>query len=115
MRWVLANKGGRTSHAAVAARQMNKVCIVGCRAITINFKERSCTIDKNVLAEGNYITLDGNTGAVYDGKVDVIVEKPTSLIKVIEGWNKIVRPLRFELHLMLPLLNFYFFHIYLVS
>ncbi len=115
MRWVLANKGGRTSHAAVAARQMNKVCIVGCRAITINFNERSCTIDKNVLAEGNYITLDGNTGAVYDGKVDVIVEKPTSLIKVIEGWNKIVRPLRFELHLMLPLLNFYFFHIYLVS
>ena len=36
---------------------MNKVCIVGCRAITINFKERLCTIDKNVLAEGNYITF----------------------------------------------------------
>ena len=78
---VLANKGGRTLRAAVVARQMNKVCIVGCRAITINIKERSCTIDKNVLAEGNYITLDGNTRAIYDGKVDVIVEKPIALLK----------------------------------
>ena len=68
---------------------MNKVCIVGCRVLTINIKERSCTIDKNVLAEGNYITLDGNTGAIYDGKVDVITEKTTSLIKVIEGWKKL--------------------------
>lgn len=84
---ILTNKGGRTSHAAVVARQMDKVCIVGCRAITIDFKSRSLTVREKVLREGDLVTLDGNTGTVYHGKVDVTVENPTEIIQIIEEWK----------------------------
>ena len=86
---LVTNQGGRTSHAAVVARQMDKVCIVGCRAISIDPKERSCTINNNILHEGDYITLDGNTGSVYGGKVNLIIERPIEIIKEIERWKKI--------------------------
>lgn len=86
---LVTNQGGRTSHAAVVARQMDKVCIVGCHAISIDLKERSCTINNNILYEGDYITLDGNTGSVYGGKVNVIIERPIEIIKEIERWKKI--------------------------
>lgn len=89
---LITNQGGRTSHAAVVARQMEKVCIVGCRSISIDLKERLCTIDKNILHEGDYITLDGNSGSVYGGKADVLVERPSEIIDEIERWKKISEP-----------------------
>ncbi|MGZ5550761.1 MAG: PEP/pyruvate-binding domain-containing protein [Nitrososphaeraceae archaeon] len=85
---LVTNQGGRTSHAAVVARQMDKVCIVGCRAISIDLKERSCIINKNILHEGDYVTLDGNTGLVYGGKVNLIIERPIEIIEEIERWKK---------------------------
>ena len=89
---LVTNQGGRTSHAAVVARQMDKVCIVGCRAISIDLKERSCIINKNILHEGDYVTIDGNTGSVYGGKVILIIERPTEIIKEIERWKKMSEP-----------------------
>ena len=86
---LVTNQGGRTSHAAVVARQMDKICIVGCRAILIDLKERLCIVDKNIIHEGDYITLDGNSGSVYGGKADVIVERPSEIIEEIERWKKI--------------------------
>ena len=89
---LVTNQGGRTSHAAVVARQMDKICIVGCRAILIDLKERLCIFDENIIHEGDYITLDGNSGSVYEGKADVIVERPSEIIEEIERWKKMSTP-----------------------
>ena len=68
---------------------MDKVCIVGCRAISIDLKERSCIINKNILHEEDYVTIDGNTGSVYGGKVSLITERPSEIIAEIERWKKV--------------------------
>jgi pyruvate,orthophosphate dikinase len=88
---LITNQGGRTSHAAVVARQMDKVCIVGCRAISIDFKQRLCIINKKTVHEGDYITVDGNSGSVFEGKADVVVEAPTEMIDEIQRWKTILK------------------------
>lgn len=65
----LTAKGGMTSHAAVVARQMGKSCVSGCKDIDVDEKEKIFTIDGKEYREGDYISLDGNTGKVYEGKV----------------------------------------------
>jgi pyruvate,orthophosphate dikinase len=93
---LVTNQGGRTSHAAVVARQMDKVCIVGCHAISIDLTERSCTIDKHILHEGDYVTLDGNNGSIYEGKVNVAEERPIDIIEEIEKWKKMSKPIDYN-------------------
>jgi pyruvate,orthophosphate dikinase len=66
---ILTARGGMTSHAAVVARGMGKCCISGAGAIQINYKTRTMTIDKKVFNEGDWISLNGSTGEVYEGKV----------------------------------------------
>lgn len=67
---ILTARGGMTSHAAVVARGMGKCCISGAGAIRINYKERTLTTDGKVFKEGDWISLNGSTGEVYEGKVD---------------------------------------------
>jgi pyruvate,orthophosphate dikinase len=85
---MLTRLGGRTSHAAVVARQMDKVCIVGYKALSIENKEKKCTLGEKTLSEGDMISLDGSTGQIYAGKVDIITEKPHHLLEVIQRWRK---------------------------
>jgi pyruvate, orthophosphate dikinase len=66
---ILTARGGMTSHAAVVARGMGKCCISGAGAIQINYKTRTMTIDNKVFNEGDWISLNGSTGEVYEGKV----------------------------------------------
>lgn len=73
---LLTGAGSRTSHAAVVARQLNKVCLVGCPALEVELTARVCRIGGVRLAEGAEISLDGNTGAVYAGRLDVVTERP---------------------------------------
>jgi pyruvate,orthophosphate dikinase len=84
---ILTNSGGRTSHAAVVARQMNKVCVVGCRTLSINLEDRTCAFDGMVMREGDLISLDGNTGNVYAGEAQVSVERPAKLLEIVEEWK----------------------------
>jgi pyruvate,orthophosphate dikinase len=84
---MLTRLGGRTSHAAVVARQMDKVCIVGCKALSIDNKGKKCTLGGKTLSEGDMISLDGSTGQVYAGKVDIITEKPLQLLEIIKRWR----------------------------
>ncbi len=84
----LTRTGGKTSHAALVSRQMNKVCIVGCQTLWIDIKARKCTIGKKVLYEGDHISLDGNTGSVYAGKVQFEIEKPEQLLLEVKKWNE---------------------------
>ena len=59
-----------TSHAAVVARGMGKCCVSGAGALNIDYKARTVEIDGVVLKEGDYISLNGSTGVVYNGKVE---------------------------------------------
>mgnify|MGYP000164077932 FL=1 len=67
---ILTARGGMTSHAAVVARGMGKCCVSGAGALNIDYKNRTVEIDGVVLKEGDYISLNGSTGVVYNGKVE---------------------------------------------
>jgi pyruvate, orthophosphate dikinase len=81
---ILTAEGGLTSHAAVVARQMGKCCVCGCKELSINYKAGTVSVKgfDEVLKAGDWITVDGHTGAVYHGQV------PTSasdVVRVISG------------------------------
>ncbi|WP_373782797.1 pyruvate, phosphate dikinase, partial [Bacteroides heparinolyticus] len=67
---ILTARGGMTSHAAVVARGMGKCCVSGAGALNIDYKARTVEIDGVLLKEGDYISLNGSTGQVYNGKVE---------------------------------------------
>ena len=66
---ILTARGGMTSHAAVVARGMGKCCVSGAGALKINYKTRTMTVDGKEFNEGDWISLNGSTGEVYEGKV----------------------------------------------
>jgi len=68
-RGILTARGGMTSHAAVVARGMGKCCVSGAGNISINYKNRVMTIDGKEFKEGDWISLNGSTGEVYEGKI----------------------------------------------
>jgi pyruvate,orthophosphate dikinase len=69
---ILTARGGMTSHAAVVARGMGKCCVSGAGACKINYRTRTMTIDGNEFKEGDYISLNGSTGEVYEGQIATI-------------------------------------------
>jgi len=84
---VLTARGGRTSHAAVVARQLNKVCIVGCRDLSLEAASQRCRVGDHDVARGSLLSLDGNSGHVYAGKLEVLVERPTTYLEQVERWK----------------------------
>jgi len=66
---ILTARGGMTSHAAVVARGMGKCCVSGAGSVQINYKTRVMTIEGKEYREGDWISLNGSTGEVYDGKI----------------------------------------------
>ncbi len=80
---ILTARGGTSSHAALVARQMGKVCIVGCEGLQINYQTGTVTIANRILHEGDLISIDGTTGEVIEGQIrhsaseiiQVLVEK----------------------------------------
>lgn len=81
----LTAKGGMTSHAAVVARQMGKSCVSGCNDIKVDEKEKIFNINGEEYKEGEYISLDGNTGKVYKGKIN------TKDAEIIGSFKKILK------------------------
>jgi pyruvate, orthophosphate dikinase len=69
---VLTARGGMTSHAALVARGWGKCCIVGCTELNINVEEKCFTVGDSIFKEGDWISLNGKTGKVYKGKLDLI-------------------------------------------
>ncbi len=84
---LLVSRGGRTSHAAVVARQLGKVCVVNCNALVIDLGRHRCEIGGAEFREGDVISIDGDTGAVYRGTVEVKEERPDVLIKAVKTWG----------------------------
>ncbi len=79
---ILTAKGGMTSHAALVARQMGKVCVAGCGALNIDYKKGTIKVEgsKFVVKEGDYISIDGSTGEVLVGEIHT---KPSEVIQVL--------------------------------
>lgn len=85
---MLTARGARCSHAAVVARDLNKVCLVGCKALSIEQDGRHCRIGGLRLEEGEELSLDGNTGAIYTGRVSFVRERPPAIERVA-AWSGI--------------------------
>jgi pyruvate,orthophosphate dikinase len=66
---ILTARGGMTSHAAVVARGMGKCCVSAANNLVIDYKARKMTVNGKELKEGDWISLDGSTGNVYEGKI----------------------------------------------
>jgi pyruvate,orthophosphate dikinase len=68
-RGILTARGGMTSHAAVVARGMGKCCVSVAGAVSIDYRKKTMTVDGRTFKEGDWISLNGSTGEVYEGKV----------------------------------------------
>ncbi len=89
---ILTARGGMTSHAAVVARGMGKCCVSGAGAVKINYKTRIMTIDGVEFQEGDWISLNGSTGEVYEGKVATMdPELSGNFGKIMELADKFTR------------------------
>ena len=84
---VVTTFGGPTSHGAVVARQMNKACVVGCRELSVQPAHRRCSFGGRVFHEGDFVTVDSETGNVYADRVPVVVETPQDLVATVEEWR----------------------------
>jgi pyruvate,orthophosphate dikinase len=69
---ILTARGGMTSHAALVARGWGKCCIVGCAALHINYEKKQADMSGKTLKEGDYISLNGTKGSVYEGKLPMM-------------------------------------------
>jgi len=77
---ILTARGGMTSHAALVARQMGKVCVAGCEALQIDYSGRVMHVGKTTLKEGDWISLDGSSGEVVQGEVQTL---PSEVLQVL--------------------------------
>jgi pyruvate,orthophosphate dikinase len=84
---VLTARGNRTSHAAVVARQLGKPCVCGCAGLRIDPAQRVAVFGEHALPEGETITLDCNTGRVYAGAAEIVVERPAQWLDEIRKWR----------------------------
>lgn len=84
---LLTARGARTSHAAVVARQLGKVCVVNCTELQIDIPRHRCSIRGISMREGEMISIDGNTGAIYKGQVTVKSKRPSDLTAVVRSWQ----------------------------
>ena len=81
---ILTARGGMTSHAAVVARGMGKCCISGVGALNINYKTRTIKIGEKIIKEGDWISLNGTTGQLFDDKIK------TKEPKLTDNFNKLM-------------------------
>ncbi|MFM1895411.1 MAG: hypothetical protein RLZZ385_485 [Pseudomonadota bacterium] len=91
---ILTSRGGVSSHAALVARQLGKVCVCGASEVIINYERKTLTAGKVVLNEGDYISIDGTTGAIYKGMIE---SAPSEVKRVLEGRLKPDRSYTYEL------------------
>ena len=77
---ILTARGGMTSHAALVARQMGKVCVAGCGDLEIDYKRRQLTVNGKTVREGDFLSLDGTTGEVLEGEVRT---NPSEVLQVL--------------------------------
>ena len=90
---ILTVHGGMTSHAAVVARGMGKPCVAGCEGVSIDLKARIARIGDDELHEGDVITIDGGTGRVIIGAVDLVPPQINEHFQIVLSWADDIRTL----------------------
>ncbi|GBE03042.1 pyruvate, phosphate dikinase [bacterium BMS3Abin08] len=93
---ILTAKGGMTSHAALVARGWGKCCIVGCSELNIDLQNKKINVNGRVLKEGDWITLNGTRGRVYEGSLNLLPANPkhNRWYKELMKWVDQVRRLK---------------------
>ncbi len=91
---ILTVRGGMTSHAAVVARGMGTCCVSGCGEISINEEEKVFELGGHEYHEGDYISLDGSTGKIYDGDIKTQEASISGNFSRIMGWADSFRKLK---------------------
>ena len=82
---ILTARGGMTSHAALVARQLGTVCVVGCEALSVDYRAGEARIGDAVLKEGEWLSLDGSTGEVIRGQ---LLTHPSDVLRVLLDRNR---------------------------
>ncbi len=85
-RGILTARGGMTSHAAVVARGMGKCCVAGADELSIDYKSKKMSVGRITVKEGDWISLNGSTGAVYRGHVDTVDPQLTGAFGKMMKW-----------------------------
>jgi len=83
---ILTATGGKTSHAAVVARGWGKCCIVGCDALTVDAGAASMSLNGRQFREGDFLTLDGTTGEVYEGELSLVRPEAPPEYDTLMAW-----------------------------
>jgi pyruvate,orthophosphate dikinase len=91
---ILTATGGKTSHAAVVARGWGKCCIVGCEQLQINDAAQTLSINGKTLKAGEFLTLDGSAGAIYEGEIPLVTPKLPDEYYTLMKWCDARRRLR---------------------
>jgi pyruvate, orthophosphate dikinase len=91
---ILTVHGGMTSHAAVVARGMGKPCIAGCEALSLDLKARVARVGDHELHEGDPLTIDGGTGRVIVGPVQLVPPQINEDFQTVLGWADEIRRLK---------------------
>ncbi|MFI5186006.1 MAG: pyruvate, phosphate dikinase, partial [Chitinophagales bacterium] len=91
---ILTSRGGKTSHAAVVARGMGKPCVAGAEGIHVDVKLRQAKIGDRILHEGDFITIDGGTGYVYQGVIPTVEPTFSDELKRLLQWADEVAQLK---------------------
>ncbi len=91
---ILTVRGGMTSHAAVVARGMGKCCVSGCSAIAMDEENKRFTLAGKTYTEGDYISIDGSTGNIYDGQIPTVDASISGEFGRVMGWADKYRQLR---------------------
>ena len=68
---LLTARGGLTSHASVVAHRLDKTCVVGCGTLVCNEKEKTASFNQVIVRSGDYISIDGREGSVYQGEIKI--------------------------------------------
>ena len=79
--------GARTAHAALVARQLGKPCIVGCNGMTIDAAADRADLAGTTISSGDWISIDGDSGRIYQGRREIRVTRPEAELAEIERWR----------------------------
>ena len=91
---ILTVRGGMTSHAAVVARGMGKCCVSGCGEIAMDEENKKFTLAGKTFVEGDFISIDGSTGNIYDGLIPTVDAEISGNFGTIMGWADEFRTLK---------------------
>lgn len=84
---IVTGVGARTSHAALVARQMGKPCIVGCNGMVIAAAADRAQLAGTTIAESDWITIDGDSGKIYLGRLETAVSRPEAELAEVASWQ----------------------------